>query len=138
VRVSPTPPQLASFQEVLFDRVVRRLTVCGQPVDNLRLGADWQKDRLGVLVRTGRYGEYCSFTNPANQDQTFGAEWVTDVEVAYTFEHLTFAVGAQNIGDNFPDRNIGADANLGIFTYPRNSPFGMNGRFIYSRVSYTF
>jgi iron complex outermembrane receptor protein len=29
-------------------------------------------------------------------------------------------------------------ANLGIFTYPRNSPFGMNGRFIYSRVSYTF
>jgi iron complex outermembrane receptor protein len=138
VRVSPTPPQLASFQEVLFDRVVRRLTVCGQPVDNMRLGADWQKDRLGVLVRTGRYGEYCSFTNPANQDQTFGAEWVTDVEVAYTFEHLTFAVGAQNIGDNFPDRNIGADANLGIFTYPRNSPFGMNGRFIYSRVSYTF
>ena len=138
VRVSPTPPQLASFQEVLFDRVVRRLTVCGQPVDNLRLGADWQKGRLGFLVRTSRYGEYCSFTNPANQDQTFGAEWLTDVEVAYTLEHLTFAVGAQNIGDNFPDRNIGADANLGIFTYPRNSPFGMNGRFIYSRVSYTF
>jgi iron complex outermembrane receptor protein len=138
VRVSETPPQLASFQEVLFDRVVRRLTVCGQPVDNMRLGADWQKDRLGFLVRTNRYGEYCSFTNPANQDQTFGAEWVTDVEIAYTWRPLTFAVGAQNIGDNFPDRNIGADANGGIFTYPRNSPFGMNGRFIYSRVSYTF
>jgi len=138
VRVSDTPSQLASFQEVLFDRVVRRLTVCGQPVDNLRLGADWQKDRLGFLVRTNRYGEYCSFTNPANQDQTFGAEWITDVEIAYTWKPLTFAVGAQNIGDNFPDTQIGADLNLGMFPYPRNSPFGMNGRFIYSRVSYTF
>jgi hypothetical protein len=29
-------------------------------------------------------------------------------------------------------------ANLGIFTYPRNTPFGMNGRFVYSRVSYSF
>jgi iron complex outermembrane receptor protein len=146
VRVSETPPQLAGFQEVLFDRIVRRLTVCGQPEDNLRLGADWQKDRLGFLVRTNRYGEYCSFTNPAEFDQTFSPEWVTDVEIAYTLKPLTFAVGAQNVFDNFPDRNIGTDANLtgpagaqeAIFTYPRNSPFGMNGRFIYSRVSYTF
>jgi hypothetical protein len=42
--------------------------------------------------------------------------------------------------------SLGADANLtgpvgaqeAIFTYPRNSPFGVNGRFVYSRVSYTF
>ena len=146
VRVSDTPPQLAGFSEVLFDRVVRRLTICGQPEDNLRLGADWQKDRLGFLVRTNRYGEYCSFTNPAAFDQTFSDEWVTDVEIAYTWKPLTFAIGAQNVGDNFPDRNIGPDANAfgpvgaqeAIFTYPRNSPFGMNGRFVYSRVSYTF
>jgi len=137
-RVSPTPPQLTGFQEVLFDRVVRRLTVCGQPEDNLRLGADWQKDRFGFLVRGSRYGEYCSFTNPASQDLTFSPEWLTDVELAYTWKPLTFAVGAQNIFDNFPDLQIGADFNLGIFPYPRNSPFGMNGRFVYSRISYTF
>ena len=146
VRVSDTPPQLAGFSEVLFDRVVRRLTICGQPEDNLRLGAHWQKDRLGFLVRTNRYGEYCSFTNPAAFDQTFSAEWVTDVELAYTWNPLTFAVGAQNVFDTFPDRNIGPDANLtgpvgaqeAIFTYPRNSPFGMNGTFLYSRITFTF
>lgn len=137
-RVSPTPPQLTGFQEVLFDRVVRRLTVCGQPEDNLRLGADWQKDRFGFLVRGSRYGEYCSFTNPASQDLTFSPEWLTDVELAYTWKPLTFAIGAQNVFDNFPDLQIGADFNLGIFPYPRNSPFGMNGRFVYSRISYTF
>ncbi len=137
-RVASTPPQLVGFQEVLFDRVVRRLTVCGQPEDNLRLGVDWQKDRLGFLLRQSRYGRYCSFTNPATSDQEFSGEWVTDVELAYTYKPLTFAIGAQNLFDNFPDRNIGPDANLGIFTYPRNTPFGMNGRFIYSRVSYSF
>jgi iron complex outermembrane receptor protein len=138
VRVSPTPPQLAGFQEVLFDRVVRRLTVCGQPEDSLRLGVDWQKDRIGFLTRASRYGEYCSFTNPESSDQTFSAEWVIDAELAYTYRPLTFAVGAQNLFDTFPDENIGPDAFGGIFTYPRNSPFGMNGRFVYSRISYAF
>ncbi len=138
VRVRDTPAPLAGFSEVIFDRVVRRLTTCGQPKDNLRLGVDWQKDRLGFLVRTSRYGEFCSVTNPASQDQTFSPEWVTDTELSYRWKPLTFAVGAQNVFDTFPDRNTGADANLGIFTYPRTSPFGMNGRFLYSRISYTF
>jgi len=25
-----------------------------------------------------------------------------------------------------------------VFLYPINSPFGMNGRFVYTRVSYSF
>lgn len=145
-RVSPNPAPLAALATQIFDRVVERLTICGQPKDNLRLGADWQKDRIGFLIRASRYGEYCSFLNPAAFDQTFSAEWVTDVEIAYTWKPITFAVGAQNVFDTFPDRNIGPDANLtgpvgaqeAIFTYPRNSPFGMNGRFVYSRISYTF
>ena len=31
-----------------------------------------------------------------------------------------------------------AQSNNGIFTYPSQSPFGMNGRFVYTRVTYTF
>ena len=31
-----------------------------------------------------------------------------------------------------------AQGNNGIFTYPINTPFGMNGRFVYTRVGYTF
>jgi len=31
-----------------------------------------------------------------------------------------------------------AQSNNGIFTYPINSPFGMNGRFVYTRVGYSF
>lgn len=138
VKVAATPPQLAGFEAVLFDRVVGRLTECAQPEDNLRLSADWQRSKLGGNVRTSRYGEYCSFTNPVEFDQTFGQEWVTDFELSYKLDRYTFAFGAQNVFDTFPDLNIGPDSNVGIFTYPRNSPFGMNGRFVYSRVSLNF
>ena len=33
---------------------------------------------------------------------------------------------------------IAANNNFGIFTYPRNSPFGFNGRYAYFRTSYVF
>ncbi|HXI13209.1 MAG TPA: TonB-dependent receptor [Thermoanaerobaculia bacterium] len=138
VSVADTPPQLAGFEAVLFDRVVRRLTECAQPADNLRLSAEWQRSRFGGNIRNSRYGEYCSFTNPAASDQTFSQEWLTDFELSYKWDRYTLALGAQNVFDQYPDLNIGPDSNLGIFTYPRNSPFGMNGRFIYSRISLTF
>src|SRR5215210_3315446 len=38
-----TPPQLAGLEEVLFDATERRRIECGQPKDNLRLSADWDR-----------------------------------------------------------------------------------------------
>ena len=43
-----TPPQLAGFESVLFDRIEQRRIECGQPQDSLRLGGDWRRNRLGV------------------------------------------------------------------------------------------
>ncbi len=52
-----TPPQLAAFASVLFDRIERRRLECGQPKDGLRLGGDWRRRRFGVNVDVARYGE---------------------------------------------------------------------------------
>ena len=138
-RIAATPPQLAGFQETLFDRLEQRRLTCGQPKDNVRLTTDWRRGDLGANVRASRYGTYCSIDSPlpAN-DQTFGAEWVFDLEASYRFGRVSVAAGAQNLFDNFPDRNIPANFNFGIFTYPRNAPFGFNGRYVYVRTSYTF
>ncbi len=62
----------------------------------------------------------------------------TDLELTYRLRRLTIAAGAQNIFDVFPDDNLPANANLGIFPYPSHSPFGMNGRFLYSRLTVRF
>ncbi len=134
VRVAPTPPQLAGLQEVLFDRTERLRVECGQPKDSLRLVGDWERGKVFATVRESRYGEYC-LVDRRVVDQEFEAEWLTDLEIGYEFPRFTFAVGAQNLFDTFPNRNLPENSNLGIFTYPSHSPFGMNGRFVYSRVT---
>jgi iron complex outermembrane receptor protein len=153
-----TPPQLEGLGEVLFDRIERRRVECGQPKDNVRLMQSFHHGSWNLTARESRYGEYCSFTalvpNPVPgqpplplDDQTFSPEWLADLEVGYRWRQYTLAVGAENLFDNFPDRTrvfregtttYTAPSNFGMFVYPSHSPFGMNGRFVYTRVTYTF
>jgi iron complex outermembrane recepter protein len=141
VGVVETPPILAGLEEVLFDRIERRRIECGQPQENLRLMQMWTFGNLTTTAREARYGEFCSFTLLPIDDQTYGATWVTDLEVAYRWrQQYTIAVGVENMFDAFPDKNFPGtpQGNFGIFTYPSQSPFGMNGRFVYTRLGFTF
>lgn len=136
----PTPPQLEGLDLVLFDRIEERRVECGQPKDNIRLLQVWHQGNVNVTARQSRYGEFCSFTIAESQDQVYGATWLSDIEIAYAWRAYELAVGAENLFDAFPDKNRldAPQSNLGIFTYPSQSPFGMNGRFVYTRVSYRF
>jgi iron complex outermembrane receptor protein len=153
VGIVRTPPPLEGLGETLFDRIERRRFECGQPEDNVRLMQSFHRGAWNVTARESRYGEYCSFTALVGaaqlplDDQVYSAEWLADLELAYRWNQYTFSAGAENLFDNFPDRNkvfrdgtqvYTAQSNNGIFTYPSQSPFGMNGRFVYTRITYTF
>jgi len=130
-----TPPQLAGFEQVLFDRIERRRIECGQPRDSFRVGGDWSRNRWGAFVNLARYGEFCSFTSNPADDQTFSPKWLTDLEWSYRFSaNVLIAAGVQNVFNVFPDRNITINSFNGIQTFPSHSPFGMNGRGIYARA----
>jgi iron complex outermembrane receptor protein len=133
-----TPPQLAGFESVLFDRIERRRIECGQPGDNARLGGDWRRGRFGANVNAARYGSFCSFTLSPADDQEYGAKWLTDVEASFRTSGYMLAVGVENLFDVFPDRNTTVNSFNGIQTFPSQSPFGMNGRTVYARVGRTF
>jgi iron complex outermembrane recepter protein len=134
-----TPPQLAAYSSVLFDRIEQRRIECAQPHDSLRVGGGWRRRRLGVDLNVSRYGEFCSVEslNPAD-DQQYGAKWLTDIEASYRIGGYVLAVGAQNLFDVFPDKNSTVNSFNGIETFPRQSPFGMNGREVYARFGFTF
>jgi iron complex outermembrane receptor protein len=133
-----TPPQLAAYSSVLFDRIERRRIECGQPQDGLRFGGSWTTRHVGVDVNESRYGAFCSFTlNPAD-DQEYAAKWLTDVEASYRASQYRLAIGATNLFGVFPDRNSTVNSFNGIQTFPSYSPFGMNGRTIYARVGRVF
>ena len=143
-----TPPPLAGFGATLFDRQERRRFECGQPQDNIRLLEAWNYAAWNVTARQARYGDYCSLTLSEIDDQTYEAEWIADLEVAYRWGRYTFALGAENLFDTYPDENrlfrpgttalAQQSGTGGTNTYPINTPFGMNGRSFYSRIGWRF
>lgn len=139
--VIATPTQLRGLEEALFGRIERRRIECGQPKDNLRFMQQLSSGGLTATLRESRYGEFCS-TDSANRatEQTYGEQWVADLDVAYDFSRYTVGAGIQNIFDSYPDENLpnSPQAFNNIFPYPRNAPAGMNGRFFYTKVGVRF
>jgi iron complex outermembrane receptor protein len=133
-----TPPQLAAYSSVLFDRLERRRIECGQPQDSVRFGGSWTIGSVGLDINESRYGSFCSFTLNASDDQEYAAKWLTDVEGSYRANPYRLAIGASNLFGVFPDRNSTVNSFNGIQTFPSHSPFGMNGRTVYARISRVF
>ena len=149
-----TPAALGNLSETLFGRAERGRIEVGQPKNNLLLTSMWDRHKLSAMVRTQRYGEVTSIpalaTGTARQvpDQTYAAKWITDASASYKFSRrITWTLGIDNLLDVYPDENsdvgdvatgYGGNSNFGIFRYSGLSPFGFNGRFIYSRVGLSY
>lgn len=139
----PLPPELEGTDEELIGRYDEggllamtqerpkwRSTVTGQ----------YRQGVLNGLVRYSYYGKYTSslYSYSGDDVATYGAKGLFDVELGYTAERVfRIALGARNLFDTYPDRmtyNNGFD----IFPFPPASPFGYNGRFVYTRVEVDF
>ncbi len=139
--IAKTPPALIAQQETLFDRAEKGRLEHGQPRSNLHLTGNYTKSNFGLNLNTVRYGEVSVFTATdatGKSDETYGAKWITDLNVSYKFfRRITATVGADNIFDIYPDQNIPILSNSGIFPYSGVSPFGFNGAFYFVRFSYS-
>ena len=151
-RVDTLPTNLSGLRTSLFDRSEQARIEVGNPENNLILGAMYTLAKLGLNLRTQRYGQVTGLgTAPSNAfgplDQTFSPKWITDVSASYIIGRANVSVGADNVFDIYPDRNNnngniatiaaenGGTSNFGIFPYNGISPFGFNGRFIYTKVT---
>jgi iron complex outermembrane recepter protein len=152
-RVDTLPTNLSGLRSSLFDRVEQSRIEVGNPENNLILGAMYTLAKLGVNLRTQRYGQVTALgTAPTNAfgplDQTYAPKWITDVSASYGIGRLNVSIGADNVFDVYPDRNNnngniatlaaenGGTSNFGIFPYAGISPFGFNGRFIYTKLTF--
>ncbi|MEO5811743.1 MAG: TonB-dependent receptor [Rhodanobacter sp.] len=97
----------------------------------------------GTVTRYGRYTNYVSSMaayNPATGvvDQTFTPKWILDLALNYRLQAWNFTVGADNVLDVHPDRNIPNNSNNGTLPYSTFSPFGYNGAYVYGKVRYSW
>ena len=71
-----------------------------------------------------------------------------DAEVGYRFNFVSLAFGVRNLFDTFPDQprttvvvdefgdtSKDFNSNFGTFPWAAASPFGYNGRYLYTRMS---
>lgn len=123
------------------------------------LSANWQYGDFTLNVRENFYSSWSNSLEynlvapspnsataaVAPPSQKFGAKFLTDLDVSYTFmDRFTLTVGANNLFDVYPDK-IKASAVNPIYLstnsladgqiYPRSGgPFGINGGLWYVRV----
>ena len=133
-----TPPQLAAFASVLFDRIEQRRIECGQPKDSLRLGGDWRRSPVRRQRRRRAIRRVLQLHAKPRRRSDLPAKWLTDIEGSYRHAGYTLAIGTQNLFNVLPGRNTTVNSFNGIQTFPSHSPFGMNGRAIYARLARTF
>ncbi|WP_419255180.1 TonB-dependent receptor plug domain-containing protein [Caulobacter sp. ErkDOM-YI] len=127
----PVPPTLFARANVLtFEE--------GTPKSKVTLAGDWAKDKWGASLKTTFYGSVLSPNNDATGafDVRTGDKAVVDLEARYGFtEHVTLAVGANNMFDEYPNRTPATVNTTNATAFTSFSPFGFNGRFLYTRLS---
>ncbi|EPN72533.1 TonB-dependent siderophore receptor, partial [Pseudomonas syringae pv. actinidiae ICMP 19101] len=108
-----------------------------QPKTKWVLGGKWTLGDLGVNLQTTRYGKVKTLQQLESGDRSFGAKWITDLDVSYTlYDNITLSLGGTNIFDVRPDKNAIPSA-VGLNLYG-NSPFYPGGGFWYSKIAYDF
>ncbi|MBA4307738.1 MAG: TonB-dependent receptor [Sphingopyxis sp.] len=135
-KIAANPPQLSGLGLTLFDRRTQGWFTEG-PKTKLILGLNWELGQFGVNLKGTRYDSFKLLDNSAANDQSFGAKWVTDLELSYGLtENLRLAVGAYNLFDVYPDRTTVANT-IGLSPFGAG-PFGHYGGYYYGRISVNF
>ena len=103
----------------------------GAPKQRIDLTLNHEIDQWDLFARYGYYGDWYD----DHGGREFDGYGLVDVQARYHFLNgLSAALGAENVLDQYPDRNI--DPGDGG-KYPRYSPAGYNGALVYAKVSYS-
>jgi iron complex outermembrane receptor protein len=148
-KIIATPPALGPGVQ-LFDQTARSYLTHANPKEKISLSALWSLDPWSVNIRETFYG-------PTSSDQTpdgsvyytnkVSSTAITDLEIDYNYlENWTISFGANNLFDQRPEA-IGVvpgdpttlqDGGNIVGAPLSVSPYGINGGFYYTRLSFKF
>ena len=108
---------------------------------------DWRGTVTGLykrgawngMARYSYYGKYTSalYSYSGSGVQNYSGKGLVDAELGFTpARGFRLSVGGRNLLDVYPDR-MNEGNGFDIFPWPPASPFGYNGRYVYTRVEVT-
>ena len=144
-----------STEPGLIDTVTALAIEQERPDWRATLTTQYTAGRLRGLVRASYYGAFRS-AQPGycdNCGERYGSKTLFDLELGYRLGRLELALGARNLLDTYPDKpsstrlvdptdpTAGTSAewntNFGVWPWAAASPFGYNGRYLYTRLGIT-
>ena len=140
----PETSQLSALNPapILFGRSNRLTFEEGTPKDKYALSVNWSLGNFGLTARATRYGEVLAPQNAPTvsaPDFLMTPKTLVDLEGRFAFgDHMKFAIGADNILDEYPDVLPPGLNSTGATSFSNLAPFGRSGRFVYGRVTFAF
>ncbi|HKE97056.1 MAG TPA: TonB-dependent receptor, partial [Povalibacter sp.] len=130
---------------VLFGRVNTLTFEEGTPDSKISVAGDWSQPLgsgdFGVTLKGTYYGDVTEPGVAANgsQDIDVGSHLLVDLELRARLGFgLGFAIGVDNLLDEYPNEVPAALNPQAALGFSRYSPFGFNGRFYYGRMSFSW
>ena len=141
-RVDALPAVVTSHtaETRLLDEVTTVAITRERPDWRATLTTNYKQGPWRGLARASYYGTFAS-AQPAFTDgytETYPSRTLVDAEAGYTLAGVELSLGARNLFDTYPGKaKLDFNNNFGVFPWAAASPFGYNGRYLYTRATYT-
>jgi iron complex outermembrane recepter protein len=99
------------------------------------LTGQYSISRFHALARASYYGGFDSAEPSFTDAEHYGGKTLVDTEIGYRFNAVNLSIGARNLFDVYPDQaHKEFNNNDNTFPWAAASPFGYNGRYLYTRA----
>lgn len=136
----PSVLSTSTDEKGLLDEVTTVAITKERPDWRGTLSAEYMQGAARGLVRASYYGTFSS-AQPAFTDgytEKYPSRTLVDVEAGYKIGPLDWAIGSRNVLDVYPGKaKLDFNNNFGVFPWAAASPFGYNGRYVYTKATWT-
>jgi iron complex outermembrane receptor protein len=134
-----TPAELADYTtDQLLGRANTVRFESSSPAEMFQFSARVQRPTSTWMVKMNRWGEVTIPSGTVDREQVLSGKWTTDMEYSWQANsQVRVSVGMNNVFDVYPDKTIKRNSFNGIFQHSGYSPFGFNGRYVYTRLDMT-
>ncbi|GEJ46690.1 TonB-dependent siderophore receptor [Chryseobacterium sp. ON_d1] len=132
------PENLGTPQNEFFGPDQINIIETLSPKTKASLGLNYGIGKFNFLVRNTYFGKVIRDGYPFGGVQEFSPKVVTDISVGYNItKSINFTVGANNVFDVFPDRQIYENSYYGVFKYAPVQ-MGTLGNYFFGRLNFNF
>jgi iron complex outermembrane receptor protein len=132
----PTSTSVLNPAPTLFNRQRILTFEQGTPDTKVAGSLDWERGRFEASARATWYASVTQPGTTASNDLFTGDKTVVDLSGRLQIvDGVALTVGVDNVFDEYPDFTPAALNSNGVLGFPFYSPFGFNGRYVYSRLS---